>query len=100
MPTTRKRRGRHIVKVPLLDYVRILLMHGHEARHQACMEEQKHPGAVRLTGKAQAFLMSKRPMPGAPNLMKEAWETHHVEIWKIWKKEKRSGKPWAANIYD
>ena len=100
MPTNRTRRTRNITKTPLLDYVRILLMDGHQARHEAVMVEIAKPGRVRLTGKCEAFRMQKGPDINGRDRMLEAWEIHRDEILKIWKAEGRKGKPWGAKIYE
>ena len=93
-------RSRKIARPVLLDFVRILLMDGHQARHEAVMAEIAKPGKVRLSGKVEAFRMAKRPRPGEKDLIREAWETHRSEILRIWKTEKRQGKPWAERIFD
>jgi len=89
MPTNRTRQSRKITKTPLLDFVRILLMDGPDACHDAMMERK--PGS----GKADAFRMRKTP-GGA----QAAWKTHRGEILRIWKAEKRRGKPWAESIFN
>jgi len=100
MPTNRKRRSRKIAKTPLLDFVRILLMEGHEACHIASVENNKNHNNPKMTGKCEAFKMRQRPLPGEKSLLREAWETQKAAIWRIWKAEGRKGKPWAAKIYD
>ena len=72
-----------------MDFVRILLMDGPDARHKAMMDRK--PGS----GKAEAFRMVK-----TATAARAAWEIHKDEILKIWKAEKRRGKPWAEKVFD
>ena len=53
MPTNRKRRARQIVKYSMPDFVKILLLDGKEAYHEAMM--RRDPG----TGAFEAFMMLK-----------------------------------------
>lgn len=89
MPTNRKRTTRKIAKNPLLDFVRILLMDGPDACHVAMVE--RRPG----TGKAESFRMRKDK-----GRTQAAWIIHRDEILRIWKAEKRKGKPWGARVFD
>ena len=89
MPTNRRKRARNIAKTPLLDFVRILLTDGPEVTHRAMMDRE--PG----TGQAEAFRMRKTREGAQP-----AWLLHRDEILRIWKAEKRTGKPWAAQQYE
>ena len=89
MPTNRTRRTRKIVKTPLLDFVRILLMDGPDGYHVAMVERK--PG----TGKVEAFRMQK-----TPGATRGAWGTHRAEILRQWRTEGRRGKPWGATIFD
>lgn len=93
-------RSRKIVRPQLSDFVRILLMEGHEARHIASVENNRNGNNPKMTGKAEAFRMAKRPLPGGKNLLQEAWETHKDEILADWKAKKRRGLPWAAKQFD
>ena len=101
MPTNRKRKSRNFSTPVLLDFVRILLMDGPQARHDAMMD--RLPGS----GKAEAFMMCKPacvPYEDNKELFKrypltaQAWHIHRAEILRIWQSEKRKGKPWGAQF--
>lgn len=98
MPTTRKRKTRNIVRTPLLDFIRIFLMHGPKVYHKAMMSRE--PG---LTGKALSFMMlchGKTLDLKKEYTFRDAWNEHKDEILRIWKAEKRKGRPWAARQFD
>lgn len=48
---------------------------------------------IRGTGKAEVFMMRKNKQR-----MKAGWGKYKDEIVKIWKSEKRQGKPWGARL--
>jgi len=96
MPTNRKRIARRLARRPLLDFVRIYLMDGPVARSKAMTDQL--PG----TGKADAFnmLIHGKTMSGEKYNYRDAWNEHKKEILRIWKAEKRRGKPWGAKEFD
>ena len=69
--------------------MRILLTDGPEACHEAMVQR------VEGSGKVEAFRMRK-----GDGRMEAAWKRHRDEILRIWKSEKRKGKPYGARMFD
>ena len=60
MPTNRRKKTRNILREPLPDFVRILLMDGSEACHSAMLAYNHNtPNDRKMTGAFEAFMMRK-----------------------------------------
>jgi len=101
-------KSRKIARPALLDFVRILLMDGTKACHDAMLayNANNDPNKANITGAVEAFMMRlSRGGQYATNdicypKMYAAWQLHRDEIFRIWKYEKRRGKPYGAKMFE
>jgi len=97
MPTNRKRRTRQIVKKTLSDSWKYFLETGD---YCSAIDKDKFPD-VSNQDRFYIFQLGN-PSPGGGywEKLRKIWMQHKEEILRIWKSEKRQGKPWAGRIFD
>lgn len=88
MPTNRTRRSRNVVKTSIPDSLFQYLTTGNYLTRETCPN---------CPGRVQTFRLAH---PGRRAELKEVWLLHRDAILREWKRQKKTGLPWAAKLFD